>query len=69
MLEHAPRIEKDMCYDTAWLHCLTLNYNGHKDWRLPTQREYDKSSITISWFEDRLPTPLQWYCQPVRDII
>jgi hypothetical protein len=53
MIEYAPKIEKDMSHDQAWLHCLTLDYNGHKDWRLPTYREYETSKITMSWFEDR----------------
>jgi hypothetical protein len=69
MIEYAPKIEKDMSHDQAWLHCLTLDYNGHKDWRLPTYREYETSKITMSWFEDRFPElELEWFCQPVRDL-
>ncbi len=68
MLEYAPKIEKDMSYDQALLHCLTLDYNGHYDWRLPTYREYETSDIKMSWFENRIPDTILWFCQPVRDI-
>lgn len=39
MLEFAPT-KIIGCYKIAWLYCLTLDYNGHKDWRLPTDIEY-----------------------------
>lgn len=29
-----------MTRDEAELYCLTLDYDGHKDWRLPTFNEY-----------------------------
>lgn len=67
MIEFALKIREDIEYDAAWLHCLTLNHNGHKDWRLPTQTEYEKRIITISWYENRISYDLLWFCQPVRN--
>lgn len=66
MLELAIRPQEEMDYDTAWLYCLTLDYNGHKDWRLPTGTEYSiTDALSFSWFEER-KTGQRWVCQPVR---
>lgn len=68
MIEFAIRSQKEMVYDQAFLYCLTLEYNGHKDWRLPTGTEYAITDIlSFCWFEER-KTGERWVCQPVRDI-
>ena len=41
-IEFAPVITTVMPFNQAWLYCLTLSYNGHKDWRLPTRNEYEQ---------------------------
>lgn len=40
MIEHAQRTYTALTYDLAWLYCLTLVYNNHKDWRMPTWDEF-----------------------------
>ena len=40
MIERAPFVDHYLTHDEAELYCLTLDYNGHKDWRLPTFNEY-----------------------------
>lgn len=39
MIEFGPPRTKLTVHE-AWLYCLTLDYAGHKDWRLPTWDEY-----------------------------
>jgi hypothetical protein len=40
-------------YTTAWLICLTMEHNGHKDWRLPTWYDYINSAeLHDCWYED-----------------
>ena len=38
-IELAPPSDCKMLLRDAILYCLTLNYNGHKDWRLMTPKE------------------------------
>lgn len=39
MIESA-RISPDyLTFEEAWLYCLTLEHNGHHDWRMPTYIE------------------------------
>lgn len=50
-IELAPLVEP-IPFDQAWLYCLTLNYNNHKDWRLPTRKEYtDTGLIGRNYFD------------------
>lgn len=70
MIEVAPTSELIFQYDTAWLYCLTLEYNGHKDWRLPTGAEYDTAGLTaVCWYEDDPANEDddKWFVTPVRD--
>ena len=43
-------------YDEAWIYCLTLDYNGYKDWRMPTREEWgsshDSDIRTKSYYQD-----------------
>ena len=73
MIELGPKTEEEITYDIAWLYCLTLVSNRHKDWRLPTGSEYMNATFSFSWYEDRPvvqtnPTLQVWYCQPVRTV-
>ena len=68
MIERAPRKTYEMCYDSAFLYCLTLEYKGHKDWRLPTQEEYLTLTISYGWYEGRERSAFKWGVSPVREI-
>jgi hypothetical protein len=67
MIELAYKTIKDMDYDTAWLHCLVYEKDGHKDWRLPSRDEYFNTDgiHPYTWFEKR-EDDTKWFCQPVR---
>ena len=54
MIEKAPAAEKEMTYGEAILYCQFLEYNGHRDWRLPTQDEYlmDDEIVSGCWHID-----------------
>lgn len=52
MIETAPA-SRDMSYDEAIIYCFLCNYNGHKDWRLPTFEEYEMySAFNEHWYID-----------------
>ena len=71
MIEIAPKSLKRMAYDEAILYCQFLDYDGHTDWRLPTEKEYhSNSSITpISWhIGDPSGGHRKWHVTPVRDV-
>ena len=36
MIESARTSPGFLTFDEAWLYCLTLDHNGHRDWRMPT---------------------------------
>ena len=42
MIEFAPTTANMITYDEAVLYCFFCNYNGHTDWRLPTEYEYSE---------------------------
>ena len=65
MIEKAPKTDYEMSYDDAFLYCLMLEYNGHKDWRLPTEYEYIRE-LQWCWFEGRGDSEFHWLVQPVR---
>ena len=70
--EVAPKSDFRITYDNAWLHCLTLEYNGHKDWRLPTSAEYavEHNTLSLCWYEDDPANDsfvTEWFVVPVRD--
>lgn len=73
MIELAPPTQDTMTRDQAELYCITLTYNGHYDWRLPTYREYTSMPPYAIWILDgvppwRNPTVVLYYVIPVRTI-
>ena len=53
MIEQAPRFNRDLTYDEAWLYCATLTLNNQHDWRLPTHKEYMNNEYILGWFKHR----------------
>jgi hypothetical protein len=69
MIELALQTQQEITYDLAWLYCITLDYNGHKDWRIPTADEYKSSRCVLSWHETRYKfLDLEYHVIPVRTI-
>ena len=66
MIELAPP-SKVMTYSEAILYCQFLEYNGYRDWRLPTRDEFGGNTNIWGWFIDRNTGQL-WRVTPVRDI-
>lgn len=48
-IETAP-LSKSMTYEEAILYCQFLEYNGHKDWRMPTKAEEYNVSNRSGWY-------------------
>jgi hypothetical protein len=68
MLEYGPIPDYNFTYDEAFLYCLTLDHNGHKDWRMPTVDEYNNKIAVYYWYEDRRVTDIFFRkVNPVRD--
>ena len=69
MIEFAEILDQRVSFDEAWLHCLTLDYNGHKDWRMPTFNEYMiyGNVISESWDSSDIGNKDRYYIIPVRD--
>ena len=63
-------------YDEAWLYCLTFSYKGYKDWRMPTEREFNAFRFTqfeLCWYEDDpcledTYARKEWLIRPVRTV-
>jgi hypothetical protein len=53
MLEFAPRAYTLVEYDQAWLYAVTCTHHNYYDWRLPTYKEYNRSKLIRTWYEDR----------------
>lgn len=53
MIEFAPEAIERVEYDEAWLYCVTCTHDNHYDWRLPTYKEYNRSTFIRTWYEDR----------------
>lgn len=53
--ENALISETEMTYAEALLYCRFLDYNGHKDWRMPTNGEYFSTcgEVLGCWYIDR----------------
>jgi hypothetical protein len=75
MIELAPVALHRMTFDDAVLYCQFLDYNGYRDWRLPTTVEffaYSSTGLVASWFsddDDHVKGPNTIYTvMPVRDI-
>ena len=54
MLELALISPNVLSYNEAWVYCLTLDYNGHKDWRMPTFNEWGSRNELLGWYEPEL---------------
>ena len=74
MIEIAPSdtTENEMTYEEAILFCSFLEYNDHRDWRLPTHEEWREHNLT-GWYIARehgyvYDMLLKWWVCPVRDI-
>lgn len=72
-IEFGPRHAK-ATWDDAWMYCLTLDYDGHKDWRMPTASEtiFEIISEVEVWVVENeryiLDYPTATFsCYPVRD--
>lgn len=72
MIEIAPVSENEVTYSEAVMYCQFLEYNGHRDWRMPTHDEF-MATIALggSWyntFNDSYPNTHKQIVIPVRDV-
>lgn len=71
MIELAPMSTERMTYDNAKLYILFYEYNGHRDWRLPTFTEWITQKDVYGW-DDKEPSisdsQKRRFVTPVRDI-
>lgn len=65
-IEKAPGSMVFMSYEEAVLYCRFLEYNDHKDWRLPTEEEYAHHNLYGWYLND--PASGMWSVLAVRDI-
>ena len=57
-----------LTYNEAWLYCITLDYDGHKDWRMPTSIEYNDLPRK-GWYVERIMTyQVSMGVIPIRDV-
>jgi hypothetical protein len=69
MLEVAPISDHEMTYEEAVLYCAFLDYNGHRDWRLPDRAEYMDVIGISGWYVCRSSEWVsKWKVCPVRDV-
>lgn len=47
MIDFAQTSANVMRYDDALLYCQFLEYGGHRDWRLPTYKEFRAHAMDI----------------------
>jgi hypothetical protein len=68
LLDYAPPLNKPVDEDTAFMYCITLSYNGYKDWRFPTRPEFGDTGDV--WFDgenfSNASGYWRWRVQPVR---
>jgi hypothetical protein len=56
MIESARPSPDRLTFEEAWLYCLTLEHNGHHDWRMPSYIErigleaYGAWDISCAWW-------------------
>jgi hypothetical protein len=71
MIELAPMSTERMTYDNAKLYILFYEYNGYRDWRLPTFTEWITRNDVYGW-DDKEPSidygPKLRVVTPVRDL-
>lgn len=51
MIEYGPTSGR-ITHEEAWLYCLTLEYNGHKDWIMPTEHLWIHDPKIQGWYEE-----------------
>ena len=71
MIELAPSTENEMTYEEAILYCQFLEYDGHRDWRIPTKKEWSDYRYNIwGWHKHYgvLIMHVKHIVTPVRDI-
>jgi len=70
MLEIGPCSSRTLILDEAWLYCITLEHDGHRDWRLPTLQEMNSHQMRNYSGWTNLYRPIlriQMLVYPVRD--
>lgn len=50
MIEVAPESDRVMSYNEALLYCQFLDYDGHQDWRMPTEDELSGDASNWGWY-------------------
>lgn len=71
MIEFAELSDCKFNYNEAWLYCLTLVHNRHKDWRMPTSDEYIFGDKIWGWHDDdsrQTDIVVRHAVTPVRDL-
>ncbi len=68
MIEIARQSTHEMTYEEAILYCHFLEYNGHRDWRMPTHTEYSEHPGIWGWFVNRSSWSSSYCVVPVRDV-
>jgi len=71
MLEIGPCSSHTLIQDEAWLYCITLEHDGHRDWRLPTWPEMNSHQMRnySGWTGPyRTNLRIQMLVYPVRDL-
>ena len=48
-VELGPVSSSNLTYDQAWLYCITLSHNGHKDWQMPSMGLWLSSHKIQGW--------------------
>jgi|688.fasta_scaffold00172_94 hypothetical protein len=69
MIEFAP-ISPMLTYEEAVIYCTFLDYNGYRDWRMPTKEEYSNPYVTHGWYvkKNQFKPIDKFLVTPVRDI-
>ncbi len=67
MIECAPRSEELFRYEEAVLYCQFCNHNGHNDWRMPTNHEWNTTIGLMGWYVESIAHQPH-YVTPVRDV-
>lgn len=68
MIEKAPRSAEPLSYDDALLYCQFLEYDSHRDWRIPTVDEYHALHIFGWHYDDPSAGRGTYRVTPVRSI-
>jgi hypothetical protein len=65
MIERGPTMT-GLTYEEAELYCQFLEYNGHRDWRIPTLDEH--SEELTGWYSPQTSVVYRMHVTPVRSI-